>query len=268
MNVQIIGADAKQIGQMKLPVQFDEPVRADLIKRAVLAIQSHDRQQYGADPRAGRKQSAKLSRRRRDYKGSYGKGISRSPRKTMSHRGSQFMWMGAFAPNTVGGRRAFAPRAGKVWTQKINDKERKKAIRSAIAATMQKDIVVSRGHKVPPSFPFIIDDSFEALKTSKAVEQALLNLQLADELARASVTRTRGGRAARRGRGTVRAIGPLIVVSKDAPVVKAARNIPGVEAVVVDRLNARLLAPGREPARLTLFTAAAVQKMEKESLFI
>jgi large subunit ribosomal protein L4e len=178
------------------------------------------------------------------------------------------MWMGAFAPNTRGGRRAFAPRAGKVWAQKINDQERRKAIRSAIAATMVKEFVASRGHKVPQSFPFIIDDSFEALKTSQAVEDALMRLQLGDELARASVTHTRGGRAARRGRGTVRAIGPLLVVSKDAPVAKAARNVPGVDVVVVDRLNARLLAPGREPARLTLFTAAAVQKMEKESLFI
>ena len=176
-------------------------------------------------------------------------------------------WTGAFAPNTVGGRRAWAPTAKKVWSQKINEKERRKAIRSAIAATMHKDIVVARGHKVPQSFPFLIDDAFEAMKTAGEVEQALLGLQLDAELARASVTRTVGGRAARRGRGIKRAVGPLLVVSKSAPVMKAARNIPGVDVVVVDRLNARLLAPGRDPARLTLFTAAAVQKMEKEGLW-
>lgn len=268
MNIPIMGLDAKQVGQAKLPVQFDEPVRADLIKRAVLAIQSGERQPYGADPRAGRKQAAKLSRRRRDYKGSYGKGISRSPRKIMTRRGTQMNWTGAFAPNTVGGRRAFAPRSGKVWAHKINDKERRKAIRSAISATMHKDFVVGRGHKIPSVFPFAIDDSFEGLNSSSDVMSALLKLQLSDELSRSSVVRTRGGRSARRGRGRVSAVGPLFVVSKDSPLVKAARNIPGVDAVVVSRLNARLLAPGRSPARLTLFTSAAIQKMEKEKLFL
>ena len=36
---------------------------------------------YGAMAKAGMEVSAKLSRRRRDYKGSYGKGISRAQEK-------------------------------------------------------------------------------------------------------------------------------------------------------------------------------------------
>lgn len=48
---------------------------------------------------------------------------------------------------------------------------------------------------------------------------------------------------------------------------KAAANVPGVEAVEVKHLNAELLAPGAEPGRLTLWTKAAINILEKEKLF-
>ena len=53
---------------------------------------------------------------------------------------------GAEAPNTVGGRRAHPPKAEKEWELKINSKERKKAFRSALAATAQESYVSARGH--------------------------------------------------------------------------------------------------------------------------
>src|SRR3989344_8376406 len=139
MELKILNAENKEVGKQKMPVQFQEPFRADLITRAVHAILANKRQQYGSDPRAGKKQAARLSRRRRDYKGAYGKGLSRMPRKTLVRRGMQMIWVGAFAPSTVGGRRAFPPTSERDFSQKINDKERKKAIRSAISATLDKN---------------------------------------------------------------------------------------------------------------------------------
>ena len=61
--MKIYNNDNKEIGKMDLPVQFMEKVREDLIKRAVVAIQANKRQKYGTDPEAGKKASAKLSRR-------------------------------------------------------------------------------------------------------------------------------------------------------------------------------------------------------------
>ena len=61
--------------EISLPTHFSEEIRPDLIKRAVLVIQANKRQQYGADPRAGMEYSASLSKRRRAYRGSYGRGI-------------------------------------------------------------------------------------------------------------------------------------------------------------------------------------------------
>jgi large subunit ribosomal protein L4e len=146
MKIPVLDKTAKEVGKKELPKQFDEEIRPDLIRRAVLVVQANSRQPYGSDPNAGMMVSAKLSRRRRDYKGSYGMGISRTPRKVLTKRGTRFNWVGALAPNTVGGRRAHAPKAERIWDKKLNVKEKRKALRSALSATMHRDIVKARGH--------------------------------------------------------------------------------------------------------------------------
>lgn len=254
-------------GKKKLPAQFSEPVRTDLIKRAVEAIWSHERQPYATDPRAGKKASAKLSRRRRKYKTSYGHGISRVPRKVLSRNGTQMTWVGAFAPGTVKGRRAHPPVATKVWAQKINNQERRKAIRSALTASMNKHLIAAHGHVLPQEFPFIISNVFEQLDKTQAVADALAKLGLEQELSRADKKKVRAGRGKSRGRKYKTAKGPLIVVAGDCKLLKAAQNIAGIDVCVVNKLNASVLAPGAVPGRLTLFTANAIDKMGKEKLF-
>jgi len=254
-------------GKKKLPAQFAEPVRADLIKRAVEAIWSHDRQPYATDPRAGKKAAAKLSRRRRKYKTSYGHGISRVPRKILSRNGTQMMWVAAFAPGTVKGRRAHPPTIAKEWSQKINDQERRKAIRSALAASVDKKLVANRGHALPQAFPFIISNAFEALDKTQAVADALHKLGLEQELSRSGKKKIRAGRGKSRGRKYKTSTGPLIVVGGDCKLLKAAQNIGGIDVCAVNRLNTSLLAPGAVPGRLTLYTANAIDKLDKEKLF-
>ena len=267
MNLKIVTAENVEKGSVKTPVQFDEPVRADLIRRAVEAQQTHERQAYGSDVMAGKRQTAWLRHRRRTYKGAYGHGISRNPRKIMSRNGSQMNWVGAFAPGMVGGMRAHPPKAMKIITKSINIKERKKALRSCLAATVDKSVVSLRGHKAPAAYPFILDSSIEAMARTADVIKALLKLNLKDELARAGIRNIRAGKGKNRGRPYQKRVGPLLVVSKNCPVIRAASNIPGVQAVSVDRLNAVLLAPGGHPGRLTLYTDAALARMEKEGLF-
>ena len=115
MKLKIISTENKAIGEVNLPSQFNEPVRPDLIKRAVHALQANRRQPYGASEEAGKRHSAYLSKRRRKYRGTYGIGQSRTPRKVMTRRGTQFFYVGAFAPQTVGGRRAHPPKSKKNW---------------------------------------------------------------------------------------------------------------------------------------------------------
>ena len=103
MKVKIKDIQGNEGKEIELPSQFNEEVHPNLIKRAVLAINNVERQSYGAMSNAGQRSSAVLSRRRRKYRGSYGHGISRVPRKIMWRRGTQFGWEGAFAPGTESG---------------------------------------------------------------------------------------------------------------------------------------------------------------------
>lgn len=268
MKVNVLDAAKNKVGQMELPKQFREEVRPDIISRAVLALQSQKRQKYGASPEAGKRPSAKLSRRRRNYRGSYGLGISRSPRKIISRSGMRFNWVGAFAPYTVGGRRAHPPKAEKELSKKINRKEKRKAIRSAIAATMAIEAVQKRGHIIPEMFPFIVDEKIELIsKTSEAVK-ALENLGFREELERAKERKVRAGRGKARGRKYRTKTSILIVVSKQGNISNAARNIAGIDVVEVKSLNAEILAPGAVHGRLTLWTKSAVESLQKENLFM
>ena len=267
MKINILDQASNKTGEIQLPKQFEEEFRPDLIQRAVLTIQSHKRQPYAASAVAGKRASAKLSRRRRDYKTSYGFGISRVPRKILSRRGSRMNWVGAFAPGTVGGRRAHPPKTEKLWWKKINEKERAKAIRSAIAATMLKEIVAQRGHIVPGNYPFALDGRFELLNKTQEVIDAFVKLGLESELQRAQNKTVRAGKGKSRGRKYKKRKGPLIVVAKKDNLYNAVKNIPGIDVTEVRNLNAELLAPGAKAGRLTLWTIPAIDMLEKENLF-
>ncbi len=248
-----------------LPKHFSEEIRPDLIKRAVLAIQSNKRQPYGAKYQAGMDYSAKLSRRRKDYRGGYNKGISRIPRKVMLRRGTQFIYTGAVVSGTVGGRRANPPKAEKNLLQKINKNERRKSIRSAMAATLDKELIKKRGH-LAKEVPIIIE-KLEDIKKTKEFKDLLIKLGLDKEIERSSKKRIRAGKGKTRGRKYKTSKGPLIVIEKISPIIKAASNVPGVDICIVDSLNAELLAPGTEPGRLTIWSTKALERLEKENLY-
>lgn len=250
---------------MKLPEQFDERVRPDIIKRAVLSIQSKNRQAYGSDEDAGLKHVTYWKKRNNAYRGQKGRGQSRTPRKIMLGRGSQLMGEGAEAPNTRGGRRAHPPKPEKDWDEEINDKERRKAIRSGIAASNKLEIVNQR-HEYDGELP-VVEDIQDIEKTSE-LKQKLEDLGLEEELERVSEKKIRPGKGANRGRKYRRKVGPLLVVDEDEGVFQAASNIPGVEAVRVENLNAELLAPGTQPGRLIVWSQDAIEKLEEQKLFV
>ena len=266
MKLKIMNATGAAIGETELPPQFSEPLREDLIKKAFLAIQNNTRQAYGSYKEAGQRHAVKISKRRRDYKGSYGKGISRVPRKTLSRRGSQFFWVGANAPGTVGGRKAHPPKVEKAWAWKLNTKEKRKAIRSAISATMIKELVIKRGHLIPPNYPFILAEDMEKINKTKQLLEVLNKLGFEAELNRASNVRIRAGVGKLRGRRRIQKKSLLIVVSDVKEICKAVSNIAGVEVINIKKLNTNALAPGGHPGRVTLFTVKALEEL-KNGLF-
>ena len=268
MKANITDLNGTSARTAELPMQFEEEYRPDLIRRAFIAIQTSKRSSYGAKPGAGMRYSSKLSRRRRDFKGAYNKGISRVPRKTITRRGMQFNWIGATSPNTVGGRRSHPPKAEKIWKENINVKERRKAIRSALAATINKELVIKRGHKAKNVFPIIMDARIEDVKKTKEIIELLKKLGLKAEIARVSDVKVRSGIGKNRGRRHQNKAGILFIISKDCKLFKSARNIAGCDVAIVNNLNAELLAPGGDAGRLCIWSETAIERLGKEGLFL
>ncbi len=78
MKASVFGVDGKRKKEITLPAVFKEEFRPDIIKRAVLSIQSRNRQPKGTNPDAGKRKSVFRSKRRRAYRGTYGMGTSRT----------------------------------------------------------------------------------------------------------------------------------------------------------------------------------------------
>tara|TARA_Y100000310_G_scaffold338378_1_gene427848 strand:+ start:425 stop:1273 length:849 start_codon:yes stop_codon:yes gene_type:complete len=267
MKADMFNGSGSKAGEVSLPAQFKEEVRTDLIKRAVVTIQANKRQPYGADVRAGKEQSTKISRRRHNYKGAYGRGVSRVPRKTILRRGTQFIWVGARAPGTVGGARAHPPKASKIWNLKINKKERLKALRSAIAATRDKDLVNGHGYMFK-EVPLVLTKEVEKVDKTSKLKTLLVKIGMKEDLERVLNVKIRAGRGKSRGRAKKVPVGPLVVVSGECGLVNATRNLQGFEVCCVESLNAELLAPGAVPGRLVIWTESALERLDKEKLFL
>ena len=268
MKLPVYNLEKDKTSEQVLPIQFTEAYRPDLIRRAVQAVESAARQAYGAFSEAGKRTSSKVSKRRKHFRGCYGAGISRVNRKVLSRHGMRFFWVGAFSPQTKGGRRSHPPQAEKILVKEINKKENRKAIRTALAATVLRDVVVARGHKVPAEYPFVLETQMESLAKTKDVETMLQTLGFADELSRSSVKKVRAGIGKLRGRKYRTKKSVLFVVGGECPLLHAAINIPGVEAVVVSALNTKLLAPGALPGRVTLWTQHALQVLDEKKMFM
>ena len=248
-----------------LPNQFDERERHEIVKRAALSIKSKNRQPYGAEDDAGLKHVTRWRQRRKMYRSSKGKGRARTPRKIQIARGMQLHGDGAQAPNTRGGRRAHPPKPEKEFKEDINDKERRKGIRSAIAATSNEELVKEH-HKYDGKLPITAEELEDIEKTSE-LENKLEDLGLEEELERCSQKKVRSGKGKNRGRKYRRKRGPLVVVAEDNGIIQAGNNLPGVEVSLVNQLNAEKLSMGARPGRLTVWSEKSLEKMEEERLF-
>ena len=251
ISAKVFDLKGEEVNKVNLPQIFNTPSRPDVIKRAVVAIQSHRIQPQGRDPMAGKKNTA-VSRHA-------GLGISRVPR--LRERGQR----AAFAPGTVGGRSAHPPESIKKIKKKIPKKEMTLAIRSAISATGSKDAVTLRGHIVDdiPDFPLVVVDDIQNIKKTKDIEETLINLGVWADIFRVKESRKiRSGKGKMRGRKMKQSVGPLLVVSKNDGIAEAARNLPGLDVVIVESLNAEILAPGTHSGRLTIWTNSALTKLD------
>jgi len=213
----------------------------------VTAIEANARQPYGPKPTAGMRHSVETWGK--------GRGVSRVQRLMGSSTAAQ-------SPNNVGGRRAHPPKVEKDLGKKINRKELFFAKLSALHATSEAELVKSRGHRFDQKLtvPVVVKDDFESVESTKDAVAALESIGVYDDVERAINGRNiRAGRGKMRGRRHRIPRSLLVVLSKECTGGRSVRNLPGVDVVTPNSLNASLLAPGGAPGRLMVITEGALQ---------
>jgi len=162
----------------------------------------------------------------------------------------------------------FAPlKTWRRWHRKVNITQRRHAVAAALAASAVTPLVLARGHRINniPNLPLVVDDKVEGIEKTKEAVAFLKRFGAYDDVERVANTKViRAGKGKLRNRRYRLRRGPLFVYSNENPtLVRAVRNIPGVEVSNVNRLNLRQLAPGGHLGRFIIWTESAFKSLDK-----
>ncbi|XAR50986.1 hypothetical protein NMG60_11005467 [Bertholletia excelsa] len=241
---------------LPLPDVMKASIRPDIVTYVHSNMSKNSRQPYAVSKKAGHQTSAE----------SWGTGraVSRIPRVPGggTHRAGQ----GAFG-NMCRGGRMFAPtKTWRRWHRKINVSQKRYAIASAIAASAVPSLVMARGHRIEsvPEIPLVVSDSAEGIEKTSSAIKALKQIGAYPDAEKAKDSHgIRPGKGKMRNRRYISRKGPLIVYGTEgSKLVKAFRNIPGVEVANVERLNLLKLAPGGHLGRFVIWTKSAFEKLD------
>lgn len=254
MKATLYDSKGTKKSQIELPALFTTPIREDIVAKYVEAYRREQMQPYGSYVEAGKRHSASgtISHRRHEWKGHYGKGISRLPRKVMWRRGTQFMWVGAEVASTRGGRRAHPPKVDRRQL-KINTKERQIAFASAFAATVNAQSLLKRyAHIKNSSFtPSVIESLPSKAKEFHILIDALFASLSVSPFKQRSV---RAGVGKSRSRKYKSSAGVIVITANDEHA-----SCAGIDIKPVNQLEITDLYP---LGRLALYTQKALKQIE------
>lgn len=246
--------DASSAGSVKMPDVFLTPIRPDLIRFVHTNMNKNRRQAHGVAANAGYQTSAE----------SWGTGraVSRLPRVPGggTHRAGQ----AAFGNQCRGGGMFSPLKIWRRWHRKTNVTQKRHAVASALSAAAIPPLVMARGHRIDevPELPLVVTDAAEKCTKTKNAVELLKKLGADAELEKVKDSKKlRAGKGKNRNRRYVMRKGPLVIYNEDNGIVKAMRNIPGVETACVQRLNLLQLAPGGSLGRFCIFTEAAFKAL-------
>ena len=243
MKAKLFDKYGKVKGDVDLPKCFNGKIRADVLLKVFETQKGIYAQAYGAKEGAGAQYSASgiLKKKRHDWKATYGKGISRIPRKIVSRHGASFNWIGATVSSTRGGRKPHAPRAEKNVFKKINKKELFIAFCSALAGSCKNVVVFDKGIFGIKTKDFILvlkkvfGDDFNGVLKNKKI---------------------RAGKGKMRGRKYKSNAGLLFVIGSDE---KMSRK--GIDVVSVKDLAIKDLTNNGVVGRLVCYSESAVKDL-------
>jgi len=153
------------------------------------------------------------------------------------------------------------------WHRKVNVNQKRFATASALAASAVPALVLARGHRVDQvnEIPLVLsNDSVKDIVKTKDAVALLKKIHAFEDVEHVKDSKKiRPGKGKARNRRYVQRRGPLVVYNEKGTLLKALRNLPGVEFAQVDRLNLLQLAPGGHLGRFIIWTKDAFQKLDQ-----
>jgi len=257
MKIQILNQEGKKVSEKQTNL-FEEPIREDIIAKVIEAEKLWH--PYSNKFRAGMDISASgnVRHRRHVWKTDRGRGLARIPKKKMWRRGTQFSWEGAIVPFAKGGRRAHPPK-GHLNDKKINKKELRKALLSALSYVssveeLKKKYLSLREKKIDIQLPLVVENEVLGLKSVEFFDSLK---KLVGEFYNIAVREKsiRAGKGKMRGRKYKKNAGVLFVIGKDEDI-----KTKGFEVVKISDLIVSDLASGG--ARLCVFSEKGIEELE------
>jgi large subunit ribosomal protein L4e len=164
------------------------------------------------------------------------------------------------------GGRMFAPtKTWRRWHRRVNIKQRRYALVSALAASALPSLNLAKGHRIEgvPEVPLVLSDKVEEVKKTKEAVKILRNTAVWSDIEKVKATkRFRAGKGKMRNRRRIMKRGPLVIYNKDNGITKAFRNIPGVTLLQVEKLNLLKVAPGGHVGRFCIWTESAFKRLD------
>jgi len=161
----------------------------------------------------------------------------------------------------------FAPtKTWRRWHRRVNVTQKRHAVVTALAASTLPPLVMARGHRIGEvsELPLVVSSGAESMSKTKQAVEMLKKAGCEEELQRVlDSKKVRAGKGKMRNRRYVMRRGPLVIYGEDNGIVRAMRNIPGVDTASVDRLNLLQLAPGGSFGRLIVWTEPAMKKLNE-----
>ncbi|WFC96823.1 hypothetical protein MBRA1_003486 [Malassezia brasiliensis] len=254
-TVNVRGVDGAATGSLPLPAVFTAPIRPDVVEAIHSNLAKNKRQPYAVSSKAGHQTSAE----------SWGTGraVARIPR--VGGGGTHRSGQAAFGNMARGGHMFNPTKVWRRWFIKTNQNQRRYATASALAATALPSLVLARGHRIEEieEVPLIVSSEVEKYTKTKEAVAVLKALNAYNDVIKVSNSRKiRAGVGKLRNRRHTQRRGPLVIYNEDNGIVKAFRNIPGVEVASVHSLNLLQLAPGGHLGRFVIWTEDAFKQLD------
>lgn len=261
-QANVFSTTGNKLGSINIPPIFNCPIRRDIVDFIHTNMRKNKRQPYGVKCQfgptgivAGHQHSA--------HSWGTGRAVSRIPR--VSGGGTHRAGQGAFG-NMCRGGRMFAPtKTFRHWHRKLNTSQKRYAVASCLAASTSVSLIEARGYKIidkVKEIPIIVQ-GIENLKQTKEAIQCLKALGLGGELEKCKDKKTRPTQGKMRGRKNKQRKGPLIIYEKNLGLIKAFRNIAGVDLCSVNAMNLLKLAPGGHLGRLIIWSKSSFKLLQK-----